>query len=121
MKIKSISQPRVSLLTMSRMGNLSTDDKETVNEFRSFYPISYDEFFSRYIRLFSCGFDLWSIKLIGDNASVNRRIASILGKSYIGYASHKLNLEVRYMLLNHDYLRNSVESIYSMMCEVKSK
>lgn len=48
--------------------------------------------------IFDCDFDAWRLVLIDDNTSTNKKVATIMKKHLIGYANHKLNLEVRHTI-----------------------
>lgn len=49
--------------------------------------------------------------IVGDNCSVNCKIAEELDVSLVGCASHRLNLAVNLMLAEHDQLLDQVQAI----------
>ena len=52
--------------------------------------------------------------MLGDNCSVNIKIASLLQKPHVGCKNHKLALEVNKYMESEDELHNGIESIHTM-------
>ncbi len=78
-------------------------------------------FFRETFHVFGLEFQSWCKCLIGDNASVNLRIAQLCKRPHVGCASHKLNLEVQKMVKDTPQLSKTIESIHHIMRTVKSK
>ena len=113
---------RLTLMAISPMEQLQTcDDEDCSNETTAFSTECYVKFMKETVEVFDCDFDEWFIALIGDNISTNKRIAYIAGKPHIGCASHKLNMEVRFMVNCHADLRTTLSTMHDTMREVKSK
>ena len=104
------------------MGQLQNcDDEDCSNETTAFNAECYVKFIKETFEVFDCDFDEWCVALIRDNINTNKRISSITGKPHVGCSSHKLNLEVRFMLNCHADLRTTVSTEHDTIREVKSK
>ncbi|ETL33178.1 hypothetical protein L916_14313 [Phytophthora nicotianae] len=55
--------------------------------------------------------------LVGDNCSVNKRLADIMGVPLVGCASHRLNLAVRDYLAPHEL---ALEEVQQLMCKLRT-
>lgn len=63
----------------------------------------------------------WLLVLFRDSCPTNIRIAKNWNKPHIGRDSHKLNLEVKYMLKNSEELKSKVGHFYDTMSIVRRK
>ena len=119
---KSISVPRLALLSLSPISqvNLNPDELSTAETTR-FNAESYIQFFHETFGVFKLSFDKGCVTLIRDNASFNLRIAACTGKPHAGCASHRLNIEVRLMIDSHYDLKTTIAAVHDTKKDVKGK
>ncbi|KAG6974694.1 hypothetical protein JG687_00000251, partial [Phytophthora cactorum] len=84
---------KMPLLCMAPLLNKPNDDLSAVAH-REFLAEMLPRDFGR--QLYQCVF------IVGDNCSVNRRLATLVGVPLIGCASHRLNRSVQHHLQEHE-------------------
>lgn len=82
------------LLSMSSMLKGSESDSPT-EEAVSFCAKTQLENLTEVFSFYRVDIHKWLVCLVQDNASVNVRLASLLGVPYVGFLSHKLALQVK--------------------------
>lgn len=77
-------------------------------------------YFREVFPYFEQEFDSWSVCLVAENASVNKKIARICEKPMIGCMSHRLNLDINDMVETDDDLAHVLEKVNGKMKETRS-
>eukprot|EP00171_Calliarthron_tuberculosum_P001491 IDg1491t1 len=116
----------ITLLSVSPMAKsdqrVQDDDaSEQVSEATSFDAVTHIRHFEDVFSVFDLNLHEWTVCIIGDNASVNRLVSELLGKPFIGCASHKLNLEVQRMIRKDKALSDLIDSIHATMSSCHRK
>ena len=102
--------PLLAVLAISPMSHSSTNvNSSSFDETTAFNAKSRIRFFEEKFDFFGFSFYYWCFSLIGDNASSNKKAATLIGKPHVGCASHKLELEIRHNL------RNAVFFVWEMI------
>ena len=63
----------------------------------------------------------WTLCQVGDNVSVNKRIATLLNIPHVGCLNHKLNLDVKEMLRCDQRMSNTLESVQRTMSQCRKR
>ena len=66
-------------------------------------------------------FDSWCVSQVSNNASVNPKIAWILGIKHIGCKNHQLALDVKDMFKEDVLVSSLVDAVHNTMSSVKRK
>jgi len=114
--------PQITLIGVSPLAKIDEDDDDGLSqEATKFNAEAHLTYFREIFEYYNCDFDRWTVCLIGDNVSTNVKIASLCAKPHIGCVSHKLNLEVTFMVQNDTSLRNTINSVHCTMKAAKTK
>jgi hypothetical protein len=82
--------------------------KAKIDHFREIFPF------------YDLDFNKWCVCLIGDNAAVNIKTATLCGKPHVGCKNHKLNLQVNSIFLENEELNSAIEDIRESMVQLKT-
>lgn len=115
------SVPRLTLLGKSPLSGPDSEREDNDHEAVTFGEEAHIRYFCEAMRFYDLNFSTWTKCLIADNRSVNRRIASITAKPHIGCVSHKLNLEVHYMITEYIDLSTTITDMHETMRVAKSR
>ena len=98
-------------------GELSREPTEAV----TFNAETHVKFFRETFDVYGIDLDSWCLCIIADNAKVKFKIARILQKPIVGCASHKLNLEINYMVRNTSPLNIVILAVHDVIKYVKTR
>jgi len=114
--------PQITLVGVSPLAKIEEDGFNSLSEEATkFNSETHLKYFRDIFEYYGSDFDEWTVCLIGDNVSTNRKISIICDKPHIGCVSHKLNLEVALMVQNDRSLQNTIEGVHRVMKEAKTK
>ena len=102
------SKPQYPLLSMAPLVNEPEDDHSAATH-RVFLENMLERDFGK--SLDDCLF------VVGDNCSVNRRLATLMGVPLVGCASHRLNLAVQEYMREHE---DNLAVIQALMVKLKT-
>lgn len=117
-KQRIVLEHRLTLLGLSPMSKY-LDEEDKVAEATTFNAEMHVSYFQELFQFYSTRFGSWVSVLIGDNTSTNHRISKICQKPFVGCHSHRLNLEVNFILAKSTEMTRVVESVHRTMRSAK--
>jgi hypothetical protein len=130
--VEIIETPVITLLACAPLGNREEDDSTDSDdsdegmavvvpeEATAFNADNHVYFFKQTLEFYNKDLD-WVVCSIADNCSVNKKIAQLLKVPHVGCQSHKLNLEVKYMINRWPFLKTLIEKVNNCQKSIKSK
>eukprot|EP00171_Calliarthron_tuberculosum_P022474 IDg22474t1 len=106
------------LMPLAISGAESDDDD---CEATSFTAECHLKFFNDTLAVFGTTVADWCVCFIGDNASVNLKLARISETPHVSCLSHKLNLELNQMASKHIDLGRTIDHVHDTMKSVKTR
>ena len=92
-------------------------ERSSEEEATTFNAVAHLKFFREILALYHIEFDSWCICLLDNNTAVDHKTARDCNKPSVGCLSHKLQLYVNVMVLEHEELSEVLDSVYSTMID----
>lgn len=113
----TLDAPQLAIIAVSPMGRQGIGDNgiEFSDETARFDAEAHLDFFRDVFAMMSMSLDDWMSCIVGYSASVNQKLARISRKPFVGYHSHRINIEVSTMLKGDAEIADTVASVLRTM------
>lgn len=117
----NVSELCLPLLTVSPLPKESAEEGTSDDEAESFDANAHVRHLITTFSYFNQDVYKWALCSIADNCAVNKVLARKLGVPHVRCMSHKLNLEVKQMMVVDSTLQRTVDSIHTTMTNCKRR